>query len=52
MFIIINKESKLKQHTGAFETRLQAYLRMLEYLEYDVQVDDNLQSYEIVEIDS
>lgn len=52
MFIIINKKSKLKQHPGAYETRQQAYLKMLELEHDDVYVYDNLQSYEIVEIDS
>ena len=50
MFIVINSKTGKKQHVGGYETRTDAYMKMLSLEQEDVNVYNNLQSYEVVEV--
>lgn len=52
MFIVINSKTGMKQHSGEYSNRMDAYLKMLSLEQEDVNVYNNLQSYEVVEVKS
>lgn len=50
MFIVINSKTGKKQHGGAYANRMDAYMKMLSLEQEDVNVYNNLQSYEVIEV--